>query len=615
MGYHDGVSQQEPVSRRTEAGRPSTVVLSRSISTHASTFKLADGRTFSSRRYLPIGKGDVVSLCDDSLTAYVSRDRLWIDHTAPWTETSRLQLGALDLLVTFKEIETAEEQELFQQLRQFHYRGGGGAGRTVPIIGTVEAPDLPRVVGFIELSSSMIANSARKRFFAAPYSEPSGIYWRDWDRLTSRKYSNLICRISRFVIHPELRGLGLASLFAEAARKYAGERWNYGGYRPRFLEITADMLRFYPFVGRQFTYMGDTEGNEHRVSKDMNYLVRKAMSAKGLRGMPQGGGGIMSLQRSYAAKLLEFISDTGFSLEETVGRLQYDPALLDQESWEALHNLNRRPKPCYVTGLTQAAEAYVSARASTLHGTRGPNSSRLPSEPKIWRLDDINITVSSGILQTSEARTLQDAFGFVGASVSSTVVEGLSLSLRAGEMTLVCGASGSGKSLLLGAVEQLLTGAPRCERFLTISGSASGVARVTSLPTLDPNLTPLDYLRDGQLPSFLAVTARCGLAEPQLLVRPIWTLSSGQRYRLQVALAVLVKPQIILIDNFCESLDRFSARAVCKGLRSLVLEHNVACVLATAAYDRLANFIAPGCVVMLRRGDRPTMREGVLGEI
>jgi ABC-type ATPase with predicted acetyltransferase domain len=72
---------------------------------------------------------------------------------------------------------------------------------------------------------------------------------------------------------------------------------------------------------------------------------------------------------------------------------------------------------------------------------------------------------------------------------------------------------------------------------------------------------------------------------------------------------------VLLIDNFCEALDRFSSRAVCKGLTMLTRELNVAAVLATAAYDRLDHILAPDSVVMLRRGDDPSICAGGALEI
>lgn len=597
-------------------------VIARSVSGENSEFKLSDGGSFVERRFFPLGKGDVITGEGAELAVFARRDKEWLEIGKAWSSQCHLDLDGINLAITFKEIEDEAELRLFQQLRQFHYRGGGGPGRTLPLIGVVDTPDLPRVIGFVELTSAMIANTARKRFFDSPYREPSGLSWNAWDRATSRQLSNLICRISRFVIHPELRGLGLARHFARAAIEFSDARWHYGGYRPRFLEITADMLRYYPFVSDDFALIGETEGNEHRVTKDMSYLVKRALSEEGLKAMPQGGGGIMSLQRGYATTLLEYMGQTGSSLDDAIGQLQFDPSRLDQLSWEKLHRINRRPKPCYVAGVTATARAFINKRVlqTSING-RIPAKSP-PASDKGWRITGLAVEVEADIVQTKHGRVLQDAFGFVGSSIKSIVVPSLDLEIDRQQTTLICGASGSGKSLLLSAVVHALGGrdqgpdvATDSPAGLQLHGRADHKAKIAAIEPLDLARTPVDLLGSAPLGKFLMLAARCGLAEPQLLVRPIWTLSSGQRYRLQIALALLRDPEVIIIDNFCEALDRFSARAVCKGLATLTRQLNIATVLATAAYDRLNECLEPNQVVMLRRGDEPVIRKAERLEI
>lgn len=592
-------------------------VLSRVNKGSKSVFRLSGGTTIQARRFLALGQRDSVVSDGNRLTVFLRKDQDWIELGEAWQQQTVLDINGISLPITFKEVETEEELSAFLQLKKFHYRGGGGAGRTVPIIGVVEAVDLPRVIGFVELTSSMIANTARKQFFDAPYREKSGLGWNAWDRSASRELSSIICRISRFVIHPELRGLGLARHFTSAARSFAATKWHFGGYRARFLEITADMLKYYPFVDADFTCMGETEGNSHRVSKDMSYLVRRALSDEGVKAMPQGGGGIMSLQRGYATTLLDYLQRTDVGLEDAISQLRYEPSMLDQKAWEALHRLNRRPKPSYISGLTQSAIQYICARSEARRTPRkGP---RQHVQANVWSLADIDVHVRSDILQTTDGRLLQDAFGFVGAGLDYPIVEGLSFSLKASSLTLICGASGAGKSLLLAAISRLLSpaehvGEAEAASEVSISGTVNRTAKTSLLPEVDGKLAALDYLGPNTLHRFLAITARCGLAEPQLFVRPIRTLSSGQRYRLQVALAFLRSPEVLIIDNFCESLDRFSARAVCRGLMSLSKEQKVCVVVATAAYDRLEKFLQPDAKIMLRRGGVPSI-EGAGSEI
>jgi ABC-type ATPase with predicted acetyltransferase domain len=592
------------------AGKGATEIVSRRIVGHQTQLLLSDGTAHMARRFFPAGQGDSLRRTASGLEVLARQDDAWVTIEPAWRCEGSVELGPQTIPLVFKEIETVEELARYESLRKFHYRGGGGAGRTVSLIATSQLWDLPSVLGFVEISSSMIANTARKRFLDAPYSEESGLHWQQWDSASSKKYSNALCRVSRFVIHPEIRGLGVAKEFLEAARKYALERWHYGGLRPRFLEITADMLKYYKFVDEPFAPMGETQGNEHRLTKDMNYLVKRALSEEtGRKGMPAGGGGIMTLQRGYASQLLRYVERNGKQVQEAIDSLRFEPAQLDQETWESLHRLNRRPKVSYISGLTPEAKAYVERRRVMLAATPQPakSSERSGKARTALRLKDVSITASVNISQTTEARHLQDAFGFVGANLRAELVQELSFELRPTALTLVCGASGSGKSILMRACTDLLRGEPTAAATtgstLEIQGAASRRAIVAELTDPPLDATPLELRGRASLEDFLKVTAKCGLAEPQLFVRPIQSLSSGQRYRLSVALAFLTKPDVVAIDNFCEPLDRFTTLAVIRGIKHLAAEFGVSVLAATAAYDRLHELSDVDQIILLRRGD------------
>ena len=600
-------------TKQTNTDIESTEVSSRTSIGHRARFTLDDGTKIESRRFTPLGKGDCVRVHNGAISVLVRRDEHWIDITKVWTRNITTSLFGEKAVITFKEIESEEELNHFSTLQSLHYRGAGGAGRTVPLIARSNVWDLPAVLGFIELSSSMIANSARKRFLDFPYHENTKLLWKSWNSKTAQEYSNLVCRISRFVIHPEIRGLGLAKLFTDAAKCYVTERWHFGGYQPRFLEITADMLRYYPFLGNDFLFVGETEGNEHRIQKDMQYLVRKALGGNGRKGMPQGGGGIMTLQRGYASALLDYTDTYGKTLPDVIHSLRFDASVLDQKSWEALYKLNRRPKPCYIAGLTRSAVQFAKVRAATLRKPQRPVViSRNPRKDR-WLVRNVSIAVSATISQTKEARTLQDSFGFVGSKLEVTILRETSFFIRRSELLMVCGASGSGKSLLLECLRDLASSEQEIRNksispssIVSLSGSLTPKANVTTLVDLPKAVAPLDLKGRVPLEEFLSATAEIGLAEPQLFVRPTETLSSGQKYRLQVALSILEKPDVLVIDNFCESLDRFTVQAVCKGIRRLARRYGIGIVVATASYERIRKVLNAESLLLLRRGDSAT---------
>ena len=591
-----------------------TIVSSRTSKGHRSRLTLSNGERLQSRRFLPLGKGDCVLARQDSIWVFVKRDETWIDLTNPWTKEVSTSIFGQDVVLTFKEIESSEELNHFSILQNLHYRGAGGAGRTIPLIAKSNIWDLPSVLGFIEISSSMIANTARKNFLNFPYHEGTTLLWKTWDRTAAREYSNLICRISRFVVHPEIRGLGLAKLFTDAAKSFANARWHFGGFKPRFMEITADMLRYYPFLHSDFFFVGQTEGNEHRLQKDMRYLARRALGGDGHKGMPQGGGGIMTLQRGYARTLLDYTNAYGKTLPDVIHSLKYDASTLDQETWEALHKLNRRPKPCYMAALTTDAKKFISTRQTTLKTVEAGTATVTMPKKLMWHVRDVAIRVSAQISQSKDGRILQDTFGFVGSHLEATILRETSFCIRSTEVLLVCGASGSGKSVLLDCLSHLSDLSDPSERRLNgeersviCGGSITPSATIQGLMDLPTGLTPLDLLGRVPLEQFLNVTAQVGLAEPQLFVRPTETLSSGQKYRLQVALSILQGSDILVIDNFCENLDRFTIWAVCKGLRRLIRQHGMSAIVATAGYERVREPLDPDQALLLRRGDAATL--------
>jgi len=86
------------------------------------------------RRFVPIGKGDTLRLRPDGVDVFVRQEPCWLPVDPVWEWQTTVNVGPEQVGVTFKEIETSAEMARFDSLRRFHYRGGGGAGRSVPII-------------------------------------------------------------------------------------------------------------------------------------------------------------------------------------------------------------------------------------------------------------------------------------------------------------------------------------------------------------------------------------------------------------------------------------------------------------------------------------------------
>ena len=544
------------------------------------------------------------------------KDGTDLQVSPPWSDSMSFQVGDIEIPIHIKEIESEIELDGFLRLTRYHYRGAKGAGRTVPLVVTTTRDDLPNVLGFIELATSFLVNSSRKRILDTVFTDSErGIGWQRWDGVTSRKWINCIARISRCVVFPEFRGLGLSSLLVESAIKYARDRWHMAGIRPVFLEITADMLRYWPFVEKAgFVYVGDTEGNGHRAARDMRYLIRKAAanSGRGQDGMPKGGGGILSLQRSRAEHLRTVVERTGLSLENVIDYLRTSPDKLSDDEWVLLHTAYRRPKPTYLRGLTKAAHSFLQKRAVIATRKRdneigNRDSARTREGERLLNVNGLTISVLAKPVSSRRSRRVQEAFGIVSREIDLSVIENLDVTVHRGEIILVSGPSGSGKSLLLHAIHSLATNNATLEESpsVTIGGLVNeGFVKVGRPETCHPDVAPIDALQSLSLEETLELMAVAGLAEPQVLIRPAKTLSLGQKYRLSLALGLCDDIELYLVDDFCESLDQFSATAVARHLRREISLRAIGAVVATSRPAPIVSALRPDKTLILSSDGR-----------
>jgi ABC-type ATPase with predicted acetyltransferase domain len=326
----------------------------------------------------------------------------------------------------------------------------------------------------------------------------------------------------------------------------------------------------------------------------MKYLLQRLAGRNGIKGMPQGGGGIMSLQRSYATLLDNVMRDRKLTLEGAVSFLRKDPSKLSDDEWVLLHKIFRRPKPTYVKGLTTAAQKFIERRAALIRDpeyNKKSNSVTMRTKPEKISLEGVSLSVTARPIPSPRARKVQEAFGIVSTEFQVSLINDLSIRASSGDIILVSGPSGTGKSLLLRAVRWLVGKGRQRGRLpenVTVAGHSNKPrVKVASLGVFPRNLSPIDLLQEFPLEDALQILASAGLAEPQLFVRPAGHLSVGQAYRLALALALAESPELLLIDQFCEPLDRFSAFAVCKRLRRAIQRKGICALVATSTPEKV----------------------------
>lgn len=513
-----------------------------------------------------------------------------------WSTEKTVRVNGKKIPLVVKEIETHEELKAYRALTKFHYRGNG-TGRCIPLIATLKVWNLPEVVGFVELSSSMIVGVARKKLLDTEYSDSTrGYRWKKWDYDTAKKYTNAMVRISRCVVYPELRGIGLAAELTEAAVAFAAERWHVGGLRPCFIEIIAEMLRYWPFVEKAgFVKIGETEGNAKRAPKAMKYLLER--KEKNL-GYPQGGGGIMSMHRMHADKLVSIQEKQSKSVDDIVKLLSRPSHKLSKDNWLLLHDIYRPKKPVYMRGLTKSAEKHLRKHS--------PPSPKVKCEHnrsgEMVSITNLKITACATPQNTERCRKIQEAFGIVIKEIKTELISDFSMEFNAGEVILVTGASGVGKSLFLRAIRHAMSGGKiKLPYGVTAKAKISklGNPKLVHLQKPAKSKSPIELLKHLSLDDAMKVLAQSGLAEANLFVRPSGTLSAGQNYRLALAVALSKEPDIMLIDEFGEPLDEYTATVICRKTRKITRKTKMTAVVATADARNIVAELQPDRTLLL----------------
>jgi len=198
-------------------------------------------------------------------------------------------------------------------------------------------------------------------------------------------------------------------------------------------------------------------------------------------------------------------------------------------------------------------------------------------------------------------------------------VDGVSMSIAAGEMVALYGPSGSGKTTLLMLIAALL--APdsgsvfvRGREVSALSVDDGARYRLRELGYVDQSLALLDGARvvenaaiklwmtgaRGAEQRVTPLLVRLGLGE-RLRHRPA-QLSMGERQRVMIARALSTDPKLVLADEPTGNLDTRRGREVLQLLRDLSHERGVAILLVThdpqaAAFADRAHALCDGRLV------------------
>lgn len=572
-------------------------------------------------RFAPAGKGDVVAVDSEhpsNIFVVSSEDREDLIRLSPHFEkTVDLQLGSLPISARITEVNRPEDIDSLNFLEKFHYRSTPFQDEENDLFGNVKSISTGgrravlliylksghgwQAVGYIELQMPLMMVKPRHDLFNNAFSHRTrSIQWGVWDLQAMRKYLNLIVRVARVVINPEFRGLGLSRVLLTTAQEYCRQRWHLSGYRPLFLEISAEMLNYIDFVSSsKFLYVGHTEGNASRVVKDLSHIVKGYDITSG----------IMSLQKKYSTHIMNYCKETNKTYDEVLSRLSEilqmaDPAgSLSPAEWAAFRTVIRMPRPYYLAALDEDGEQYLRRH---LRGRSQPLR-KANFQVAAAHLDIASIAIRSTteIKPTRNVRMILDAFGLSGDRVTAQLLPPTPIKASAGNIILVAGVSGSGKSILLQALD------PQSRRSdATFEVQLNGKRSYSAgwLRVLPDDTPTFDYFADRYSPEkAFASLSQVGLSEAFVLIKPFKLLSRGQQYRAMLADLLLREEQVWLLDEFCADLDPLTARIVAHNFRRHVISSGRIAIVAAANHGHFIDALRPTRVIYLKTGSDPQL--------
>jgi len=162
-----------------------------------------------------------------------------------------------------------------------------------------------------------------------------------------------------------------------------------------------------------------------------------------------------------------------------------------------------------------------------------------------------------------------EAFGLgVDKSRTQILYDNIRLHIGPQDIVYITGESGSGKSVLLKQLEKLLTPNVFDIRDIHVDHNK---------PLID---TVGKTVEEG-----LELLSRVGLNDAFLFIRKYSQLSDGQKYRYRIAKLIGTNTQYWVMDEFCSTLDRDTAKIVAYNVQKLARQERKAVLAATTHTD------------------------------
>ena len=209
-------------------------------------------------------------------------------------------------------------------------------------------------------------------------------------------------------------------------------------------------------------------------------------------------------------------------------------------------------------------------------------------------------------MEMLELRDLHKTFS-PGTVNEKVALNGVSLTMEAGDFATIVGSNGAGKSTLFNAITggfiadegsitlggEDITFAPEYQRSRVIGHLFQDPLKGTAPHmTIEENLA-VAYLRSPEKHKpfrrvsrrdrdfFRDALAQLDMGLEDRMNTPVGLLSGGQRQALTLLMATMVTPELLLLDEHTAALDPVTADKVLALTRSVVSERSISCLMIT----------------------------------
>ncbi|HDD69111.1 MAG TPA: GNAT family N-acetyltransferase [Candidatus Korarchaeota archaeon] len=208
-----------------------------------------------------------------------------------------------------------------------------------------------------------------------------------------------------------------------------------------------------------------------------------------------------------------------------------------------------------------------------------------------------------------ELKELLEAFGVRSRVIQRQVLRNVDVEILPGEIVVIIGASGAGKTTFLRLILGACAGASGIQYRPTMGRvKAPENAKIGALipgemePEFgDESILEHIYHKMGNLRAAVEVLNRCGLSDAVLYRARYSELSTGQKERARLASLLAEKPNLLLIDEFAAHLDALTAMRIARRLSSLIRESGMTAVIVTHRKE-IINALAPDKILFVGYG-------------